>query len=123
MPERTSSTPALTSRQRHWLEHLKAWQEQERSLKAYAVANKLSVSGLYSAKRYFKAHGIWQGREVSGPRRCTPKLIRVQVTPSGVALSSVIRLHFPNGMVVEVPEHVEPLRLHTLMATLLGATS
>jgi hypothetical protein len=123
MSEVTSPTPALTSRQRHWLEHLKAWQTQELSLKAYAVANSLSVSGLYSAKRYFKAHGIWQGREVSGPQRRKHKLVPVQITPSSATLSSVIRLHFPNGMVVEFPEHVEPLRLQRLMTMLLGASS
>ena len=124
MSDGKSSSVQLTARQRQWLEHLKTWQEQEElSLKDYAVAHGLSVSGFYTAKRWFKRRGIWQGREVGGAqRRARPKLLPVRVTPPALAPagSAMVRVHLANGLMLEVPEHTEPTRCQAL-ATALGA--
>ena len=38
---------ARSARQQFWLDHLRAWQTQGTSLRAYAAANGLSSSSLY----------------------------------------------------------------------------
>ena len=120
-----ASTRALTARQRFWLEHLQAWQAQEElSLKAYAGAHELSVSALYTAKRWFKAHGLWQGREASVAPRPRATLVPVRVrAPALPQSAATLRVHLPNGIVVEVPEQAEPHRCQALIATLLGGRS
>ncbi len=123
MSEEGSPTRALTARQIQWLEHLKGWQEQGLSLKGYALAHGLSVSGLYTAKRWFKSRGIWQGREVSGPSRRAPKLIPVRVKPPMPATSSMFRIHLPNGVVVEMSGDADLARCRALVSMLSAAPS
>ena len=118
----------LTACQRRWLAHLQAWQAQgELGLKAYAQRHGLSVSALYTAKRFFKQHGIWQGREVSSTRRrqARAKLVpvRIEAPPLAMRASAMYRVHLPNGLVVEVPEHAEPASTHRLLSGLMGAPS
>ena len=115
MTETTSPTPSppLTASQRQWLDHLETWQEQDVTLKAYALTHGLSVSGLYTAKRLFKRRGIWRGREGNRSSRSRAELVRVRVTPAR-ATPTMFRVHLPNGIVVEVPEDVEPARCRAL---------
>ena len=42
---------ARSARQQFWLDHLRAWQAQGTSLRAYTAANGLSSSSLYRARR------------------------------------------------------------------------
>ena len=127
MSEETSLTqPALTACQRQWLEHLEAWQEheQELSLKNYAVAHGLSVSGLYTAKAAFKRRGIWPDGGTKAVRRAKATLVPVRVTPPvSPAVVPMLRVHLPNGIVVEMAEHAQPARCRELVSVLLAATS
>lgn len=125
MSKETSGTkPSLTTCQSKWLEHLEIWRGQEMSLKEYAVTHGLSVSGLYTAKRWFKRRGIWPevGPKVS--RRTKATLVPVRVTqPVVQAVVASIRIRLPNGIVVEIGEHAEPVRCRELVSALLGAAS
>ena len=116
MSEETSLTqPALTACQRQWLEHLEAWQEQELSLKNYAVAHGLSVNGFYTAKRSFKRRGIWSDGRTKAVRRATATLVPVRVTqPVSPVVMPMLRAHLLNGIVVEMAEHAEPARCRAL---------
>ena len=49
---------ARSARQQFWLDHLRAWQTQDTSLRAYAAANGLSSSSLYRAHRRLKRRGL-----------------------------------------------------------------
>ena len=129
MTEDVSRSPSLTTSQLQWLEHLKNWQEQDVTLKNYALTHGLSLSGLYTAKRVFKRRGIWRGREVSKGNRPKPKLVPVRVAqspampsmPSVPAMPSTFRVHLPNGIVVDMPEDAQPARCQALL-NVLGAT-
>ena len=127
MSEDSAASSPLTPCQRQWLEHLETWQAQEElSLKEYARTRGLSVSALYTAKRWFKSRGIWRGRERGARKRSRPRLNVVPVRVSPVAapiMSSSVRVHLPNGIVLEVPEHAEPARCRALIGALLERRS
>ena len=58
---------ARSARQRFWFDHLRAWQAQGSSLRAYAAANGLSSSSLYRARRRLERRGLLSGREEARP--------------------------------------------------------
>ena len=107
MEKQTALEAAITPRQRFWLEHLKACQEQGQSLKAYARAHDLSVSALYAAKAALKRRGTIV--ESSAP---ASKLIPVRVATA----ASMVRVLLPNGVVVELPDSIDPKRCQALLA-------
>ena len=92
------SKARLTERQRFWLDHLRVCREQGHTLRGYAKTHGLSVSGLYTAHSTLKSHGV-----LSEPTPSAPTFVPVRITP-GVG---AFRVHLPNGVVVEVPAHVE----------------
>lgn len=98
-----------TPRQQFWLEHLRACREQGLSLKAYARAHDLSVSGLYSAKSALKRRGVLADNTLPVP---APKFVPVRIPRS----ASAFRVLFPNGIVVEVPEHADGASCRELLA-------
>ena len=87
---------ARSARQQFWLDHLRAWQAQGTSLRAYAAANGLSSSSLYRAHRRLKRRGL-----LSGSEETVPAFVPVRVA------GPACRVLLPNGVVVEVPEHTE----------------
>ncbi len=99
MEKRAALGTARTPRQRFWLEHLKACREQGLSLKAYARNHNLSVSALYTANSALKRRAT-----SIAPNTSAPKLVPVRLA-SG---SSMVRVSLPNGVVVELPETVDP---------------
>ena len=115
MSAETSPSRPLTARQREWLEHLHAWREQGGSLKAYALAHELSISALYTARRFLTQRGVWKRPPDEARRTSTPKLIPVRVTPMPSA-AAMFRVVLPNGVVVEVPEQADIARCRALLA-------
>ena len=89
---------ARGARQQFWLDHLRAWQTQSTSLRAYAAANGLSSSSLYRARRRLERRGL-----LSGPEEATATFVPVRVT----AAAPACRVLLPNVVVVEVPEHTD----------------
>ena len=101
---------ARSARQQFWLDHLRAWQTQDTSLRAYAAANGLSSSSLYRAHRRLERRGL-----LSGSEETAPAFVPIRVAPPAPAC----RVLLPNGVVVEVPEHTE----RAMCATVLECAS
>ena len=101
---------ARGTHQQFWLDHLRAWQVQDTSLRAYAAANGLSSSSLYRAHRRLKRRGL-----PSGSKLAAPVFVSVRVAPPAAAC----RVLLPNGVVVEIPEHTE----RAMCATVLECAS
>ena len=89
---------ARSARQQFWLDHLRAWQAQGTSLRAYAAANGLSSSSLYRARRRLESRGV-----LSESEEAAATFVPVRVA----APAPACRVLLPNGVVVEVPEHTE----------------
>ncbi len=111
MEKQTALLAARTPRQRFWLEHLEACREQGLSLKAYARAHNLSLTALYAAKASLKRRGT-----SAEPSKPAPKLVPVRVAPG----ASMIRVLLPNGVVVELPESIDPKRCQALLASAIA---
>ncbi len=107
MEKRFALGVARTPRQRFWLEHLNACREQGLSLKAYARTHNLSVSALYAANSALKQRGT-----STPPSAPAPKLVPVRLAPA----ASMVRVLLPNGVVVELPESIDPERGRALLA-------
>ena len=93
-----SNGPALTKRQRFWLEHLRACGSG--SLKAYAEAHGLDVRAMYEAKARLKRKGA-----LSSP---PARLVRVEPARSPAPGPTYGRVQRRNGASVELacaPEH------------------
>jgi len=101
---------ARSARQQFWLDHLRAWQAQGTSLRAYAAANGLSWSSLYRAHRRLERRGL-----LSGLEQTAPAFVPVRVAVPAPAC----RVLLPNAVVVEVPEHTE----RAMCATVLECAS
>ena len=112
MSEGRTTAGALTRRQRFWLEHLEACRERRMSLKAYAQEHDLSVSALYAARAALKRRGAVGGAVQSRP---TATLVPVRLSPTPAVTR--VRVLLPNGVVVELPETIEPARCRALLAS------
>ena len=104
------SKARLTERQQFWLDHLRVCREQGQTLRGYAKAHGLLVSGLYTARSTLKSRGV-----LSEPARSASTFVPVRIAPGGAAF----RVHLLNGVVVEVPAQVEG----TACATVLDCAS
>ena len=107
MEKRSALGTARTPRQRFWLEHLKACREQGLSLKAYARNHNLSVSALYTANSALKRRAT-----SIAPNTPAPKLVPVRLAPA----PAMVRVLLANGVVVELPESIDPERARALLA-------
>ena len=98
-----------------WLDHLRACREQGQTLKAYAHAQGLSVSTLYSARSALKRRGVLTepacASSPRGPTPAAPAFVPVRIPTPGTAF----RVHLPNGVVVEVPAHAESAACATVL--------
>ena len=61
------SKTRLTERQQFWLDHLRVCREQGHTLRGYAKAHGLSVSGLYTAHSTLKSRGALTEPAPSAP--------------------------------------------------------
>jgi len=76
-----------TEKRHYWQQHIDAWQRSGLSQKAYCQREALAVSNF----------GYWRRRLSGG----TPD---TRFIPLGVApVSSVTRIHLPDGILIEVP--------------------
>lgn len=80
---------AITERQQHWLNHLKASEEAGSSLADYAKANNLKVKDLYQWKT-----SLAKRRFLSSPNS---SFVSVKAKPSSTMYSMIL----PNGIRLE----------------------
>ena len=109
MANQSPPPEARTPRQRFWLAHIEACTEQGSSLKAYALAHDLSPAALYAAKSDLKRRRALPASTLPVP---APKLLPVHIVRS----APMFRVLLPNGVVVEIPEHVDGQRCRDLLA-------
>ena len=88
-------TSRSTSRREFWLTHLERWREHGGTLKAYAEANGLSVSGLYEARR--------RRTKAAPAERATLLPVQLSAPPR----AELIRIALPNGVLIEVPSGLD----------------
>ena len=103
------------ARDQFWLDHLRACREQGQTLKAYAPAQGLAVSTLYSARSALKRRGVLTEPACAlsprGKAPAAPAFVPVRISTPGAAF----RVHLPNGGVVEVPVHAENAACATVL--------
>ena len=80
---------AITERQQHWLNHLKASEEAGSSLADYAKANDLKVKDLYQWKTSLAKRGFWPSPNSS--------FVSVKAKSSSATCSMIL----PNGIRLE----------------------
>ena len=93
---------ALTERERQWLSHLQRARDGEQTLKAYAKAHGLSLSGLYDAAWRLRRAGHWKPG-VGKPRREAGAFVPVRIEAGRVS-TSFCRLVHISGWTLECTE-------------------
>lgn len=98
---RPSASRGLTARQQHWLDHLRAAAQQNRSIAEYARAQHLDPDAMHRWRAVLKKRGV----DVAGGERSA--FVRASVVPA--AESAPLRIVLRNGIVIEVPANAVPL--------------
>ncbi len=112
MEATNDSSITLTVRQRFWLEHLKACDNEGLSLRSYARSHGLSAAALYAARRDLKRRGALGSSKASTSKATFLPVRFTQATPAAPVL---LRVRLRNGVVVELPEHSDPLSSRALL--------
>ena len=84
-------TPALTERQRYWLEHIQACQQSGQTMADYAAAHGFTARAMYEGKKILVKKGVL-------PAQHAPRFQRIRVIEAPV--SSQWRIGLPNGVSV-----------------------
>ena len=98
--------PALTQRQRFWLEHIQACEASGKTIVEYAAAQEFCVQEMYAGKSTLVKKGVL-------PRTQPARFQRVQVME--VAASSQWRIGLPNGVSVAFAGEVDALSLTAIL--------
>ena len=113
-----NDSPAkLTPKQATWLEHIRRCQASGEALSAYAARHELPRQGIYRWKRRLEAMGALPASDSRRARQALQddkeaapearrhlhrlRFVTARVTPEEATHPSV-RIHFPNGVVLEV---------------------
>jgi len=98
--------PALTQRQRYWLEHIQACEASGKSIAEYAAAQEFGAQAMYAGKSALVKKGVL-------PATQPPRFQRVQVMEA--TLSSQWRIGLPNGVSVAFVGEVDGQALTTIL--------
>ena len=100
--------PALTERQRYWLEHIQACEASGKSMAEYAVSQGIAVRAMYGGKKTLIKKGIFPAAQPARFQR-----VQVMEAPS----SSQWRVGLPNGVSVAFAGEVDAGSLATVLST------
>ena len=100
--------PALTDRQRFWLEHIQACEASGKSMAEYAAAQDIAVRAMYAGKKILVKKGLLPGMQ-------PPRFQRVQVMEA--TPSSQWRIGLPNGVSVAFAGEVDARTLTTVLSS------
>ena len=98
--------PALTQRQRYWLEHIQACEASGKSVAEYATEHGVNARAMYSGKKILVNKGVL-------PATQPIRFQRVQVMEA--ALSSQWRIGLPNGVSVAFVGEVDGQALTAIL--------
>ena len=101
-------TPALTERQRFWLEHIQACQQSGKTMAEYAAAHGLTARALYDGKKRLVKKGVLPGTQAA-------RFQRLQVLEA--AVSNQWRIGLPNGVSVAFAGAVDARTLSTVLSS------
>jgi hypothetical protein len=98
--------PALTERQRFWLEHIQTCEASGKSIAEYAASQGITARAMYAGKKTLVKKGVL-------PRTHPARFQRVQVMEA--TLSSQWRIGLPNGISVAFAGEVDARTLTTVL--------
>ena len=98
--------PALTQRQRYWLEHIQACEASGKSIAEYTAAQEFGAQAMYAGKSALVKKGVL-------PATQPPRFQRVQVMEA--TLSNQWRIGLPNGVSVAFAGEVDGQTLTTIL--------
>jgi hypothetical protein len=99
--------PALTERQRYWLEHIQACEASGKSIVEYAATQGIAARAMYTGKKALVQKGVL-------PKTQTARFQRVQVMEA--AASNQWRIGLPNGVSVAFAGEVDAKTLTTVLS-------
>ena len=99
--------PALTDRQRYWLEHIQACEASGKSIAAYSAEQGIAARAMYGGKKVLVKKGVLA---TARPARFQ----RVQVMEA--AASNQWRIGLPNGVSVAFVGEVDARALSTVLS-------
>ena len=100
--------PALTERQRYWLEHIQACEASGNSMAEYAAEQGITARAMYAGKKTLVKKGVLPGTHSS-------RFQRLQVIEA--TLSSQWRIGLPNGVSVAFAGEVDARTLTTVLSS------
>ena len=98
--------PALTDRQRYWLEHVQACEVSGKSMVEYAASQDIAVRDMYAGKKTLVKKGVLPGTQPS-------RFQRVQVMEA--AVGNQWRIGLPNGVSVAFAGEVDSRALSAVL--------
>jgi len=103
-----SMIPALTERQRYWLEHIQACKDSGKTIAEYAAEQGFTARAMYAGKKTLVKKGVLPGTHPA-------RFQRVQVLEA--MPSSQWRVGLPNGVSVAFVGEVDAGSLATVLST------
>jgi hypothetical protein len=100
--------PALTDRQRYWLEHIQACKDSGKTIAEYAAEQGFTARAMYAGKKTLVKKGVLPGARLA-------RFQRVQVLEA--TPSSQWRVGLPNGVSVAFAGEVDAGSLATVLST------
>lgn len=97
---------SLTTTQRVWLSHLQCCQARRQSLAGYAKAEGLDLKAFYNWRYRLKKLGVLE--ENSLETSPVPAGFRKVVVARESFRGGMVRLHWPNGRVLEFDSGIDP---------------
>jgi len=100
--------PALTERQRFWLEHIRACEASGKSMAEYATEHGVKVRAMYSGRKILVNKGVLPSEQQN-------RFQRVQVMETSV--NQQWRIGLPNGVSVAFAGEVDARTLTTVLSS------
>lgn len=119
-PAASAAAPKLSSGQRRWLEHLRAWERSGESMKAYAARRGLSAQAFYQAATRLRAKGAAERRAASRPPQRAVSFVEVGRASLRPEADWSWRVRLPGGAAFESRVPLEAEALGALLDRLAG---
>jgi hypothetical protein len=100
--------PALTERQRYWLEHIQACKQSGKTIAEYATEQGFTARAMYGGKKILVKKGVL-------PATHSVRFQRVQVMDAPI--NNQWRIQLPNGVSVAFAGEVDARTLSTVLSS------
>jgi hypothetical protein len=93
---------ALTACQQQWLEHLRACEQDSKSIQRYANELGLSAGAMHAARGDLRKRGYWPHKTVTVASSRELTLVPVQLRSGASVGTPVMCVALPNGVSIEL---------------------